>query len=193
MASEITDLLKKWGSGDRQVEPELFAFLYGELRQLAMLHVRKERGNHTLQPTALVNEVYVRLLASQRPDFQNRSHFLAVASRAMRHVLVDYARSRRAAKRDGGIQQTLLENVAAAENAVALEVLAVNDALDHLAKVEPRQAQVVELRFFGGLSFEEAGEALGVSPRTAKRDWRLARLTLYGMISGAQSDCQPQA
>jgi RNA polymerase sigma-70 factor, ECF subfamily len=184
MDSEITQLLKKWGTGDKQVEGELFALVYKELRQLAGHYIRHERVGHTLQPTALVHEVYVRMLGSGPVAWQDRKHFMAVASRAMRRVLVDYARGRQAAKR----RNPEAEAEFAVENRyftdpAAEEVIAVHDALDKLAAEEPRQAQVVELRYFGGFSFEEAAESLGVSVRTVKRDWKMARLSLEERIA----------
>jgi RNA polymerase sigma factor (TIGR02999 family) len=184
MNSQITQLLKKWGSGDKQVEADLFAQVYKELRQLAGHYIRQERPGHTLQPTALVHEVYVRVLESASVDWQDRKHFMAVASRAMRRVLVDYAKARHAAKR----RVPEAEAALAAENkcytdAIGEEVLSVHAALDKLALSEPRQAQVVELRYFGGLSFEETADTLGISVPTVKRDWQLARVALYKEIA----------
>jgi RNA polymerase sigma factor (TIGR02999 family) len=184
MNSEVTQLLKKWAAGDKQVEGELFAQVYDELRRLAGHYVRQERAGHTLQPTALVHEVYMRMLGCGPVDWQDRKHFISVASRGMRRVLVDYARARQAVKR----QNPHAEAGCVAEcnffsDTVGEEVLAIHVALDKLAVAEPRQAQIVELRYFGGLSFEEAAESLGLSVRTVKRDWQLARRALFQQIT----------
>ena len=184
MDSRTTEMLRRWSTGDKQAESALFSHLHKELRKLAGHHLRQERAAHTLQPTALVHEVYLRLLGSGPVDWQDRRHFMSLASRAMRRVLVDHARSRQAAKRspmpeDGnGAAGPFSESASA-------EVLAIHDALDRLASLQPRQAQVVEMRYFAGLSFEEVGQALGISPRTAKRDWSIARITLHQWITEA--------
>jgi RNA polymerase sigma factor (TIGR02999 family) len=185
MDSKVTEMLKRWNAGDRKAESALFSHLHRELRRLAGHYLRQERAGHTLQPTALVHEVYLRILGSGPIEWQDRSHFMFLVSRAMRRVLVDHAKARQSAKRsptpEGG-------DAAAAglfSHQASAEVLAIHAALDRLASVEPRQAQVVEMRYFGGLSFEETAQALGISPRTAKREWSVARLTLYRWISEA--------
>jgi RNA polymerase sigma factor (TIGR02999 family) len=184
--SQITEMLRRWSTGDREVESVLFSRLHKELRKLAGHYLRRERADHTLQPTALVHEAYLRILGSGPVNWQDRSHFMCLASRAMRRVLVDHARARQAAKRSplpegvNGLAGPFSQEASA-------EVLAVHAALDKLAAVEPRQAHVVEMRYFGGLSFEEVAQALKISPRTAKRDWHVARLTLHDWISGVAS------
>jgi RNA polymerase sigma factor (TIGR02999 family) len=175
-------MLQAWGKGDAEAGERLMPLVYAELRRRAAQHLRGERRAHTLEPTALVNEAFVRLV-DQEAAWQNRDHFYAVASRMMRRVLVDHARARRRMKRDAGVRLSL-SDVAAAQPAAQAEVdvLALNDALDELAVREPRQAQLVELRYFGGLSEAEAASALSVSRATATREWRLARAWLYRRI-----------
>ena len=185
MNGSITQLLRRWGSGDAAAEAELFSRIYSELRRLARYHVRKEAAGATLQPTALVHEVYVRLSEGQAVNWQNRAHFLALASRAMRRLLVDRARAHDAAKRGGQFQHTTLGGEVAAEESNRVELLAIHEALTKLEAIEPRQGQVVEMRYFAGLSCEEAAEALGVSAKTVKRDWNLARLWLHRELKGA--------
>jgi RNA polymerase sigma factor (TIGR02999 family) len=177
----ITVLLKALRRGDRDAGEKLFPLVYAELHRLASAYMRHERQNHTLQPTALINEAYVRM-AKASIDWQNRAHFIGVAANAMRRILVDHARARAAAVRGGGVHITELnENFAFAPEKSA-ELLALDEALDRLEKVNPRQAKVVELRYIGGLSFEEVAEVLALSPRTAKRDWAVARLWLFKAI-----------
>jgi RNA polymerase sigma factor (TIGR02999 family) len=183
MDSQFDDLLKRCRAGDKRAEAELFSLLYKELRRLAGHYLRRERVGHTLQPTALVHEVYVRLIDSDSVEWQDRTHVLTIASRAMRRILVDHARSRQAAKRNP-LQPVVDDGGGPFSDAKSAEVLAIHTALDKLASAEPRQARIVELRYFGGLSFEEAAQTLGVSTRTAKRDWNLARLMLHEWITG---------
>jgi len=181
--NSITALLVQLSAGNREVEAQLIPQVYGELRRLAARYMRHERGNHTLQPTALVNEAYALLIQQKQVPWQSRAHFFATASQLMRNILVDYARTRNAAKR-GGMQRrvTLSEAVLQAENRT-LDVLVLNEALERLARLDPRQARIVEHHFFGGLSFEESAEVLGVSDRTVKRDWSMARSWLKGELS----------
>jgi RNA polymerase sigma-70 factor, ECF subfamily len=181
--NSITALLVQLSAGNREVEAQLLPQVYGELRRLAARYMRNERGNHTLQPTALVNEAYALLVQQPQVPWQSRAHFFATASQLMRHILVDYARKRQAAKR-GGVQRqiTLSEAILQAENRT-IDVLVLNEALEHLAKLDPRQARIVEYHFFGGLTFEEIAEVLGVSDRTVKRDWSMARAWLKGELS----------
>ncbi|MEZ4456968.1 MAG: ECF-type sigma factor [Gemmatimonadales bacterium] len=164
-----------FGPGPGAEEPErLLAQLYGDLRDLADRHLRNERPDHTLQPTALVHEAWLRLAGAESLVFQDRSHFLRIASRAMRRVLVDHARARRAVKRDAGIRITLDDGLVGS-GSDGVDLIALDDALVQLAAAEPRWAEVVELRFFTGLEVTETAEVLGVSPITVKRDWRFAR------------------
>lgn len=179
---EVTALLQRWSAGHRDAETELFAYVYKELRRLAGYHIRVERVGHTLQPTALVHEVYLRLFGGETVPWENRNHFLAIASRAMRRVLVDHARTKQAEKRGGDVIHVSLTGKDRVESSSFAEMLDVHKALDKLAASEPRQAQVVEMRYFGGLSVDETAEALGVSPKTVKRDWAMARVYLYNEI-----------
>ncbi len=179
---ELAALAAGAASGDALAVERLSSLLYDELRALAERYMRRERSNHTLQPTALVHEAYLRLIGTGIA-FQNRAHFLALAARTMRRVLLDHARRRAATKRGGGVERVTLADVAAADSRT-LDLIAVDAALERLAQIEPRQAQVVELRFFGGLEIEEAAEVLGVSKATVKRDWRFARAWLAGELHG---------
>lgn len=187
MTGPVTQLLRRWAAGDRGAESELFSEVYKELRRMAAHFMQLEQAGHTLQPTALVHEVYVRVLGSGPAQLQDRQHFMAVASRAMRHVLVDHARSRQANKRGGNARHVTLDGSQAFADASVPEVLAVHQALDRLTAIEPRQSQIVEMRYFAGFSLDEIADALGVSSRTVKRDWALARQWLYREIVGAPS------
>lgn len=175
----ITQLLIDLRDTPQDLMERLFPMLYDELHRLAQLHLRRQRNQHTLNTTALIHEAYLRLIDQQRVDLQDRSHFLGVAARAMRFVVIDYARRRGAKKRGGGIQHKTLDKVDIAIDAQAADLLALDEALTRLAKLNERLSQVVEYRFFGGLSIEETAAALGVSERTVKRDWQKARLWLY--------------
>ena len=175
----VTQLLQRASAGDDQARAALFDVLYDELRRLAEAAMRRERPDHTLQPTALVHETYVRL-ADDSGRFENRAHFFGVAASAMRRVLVDHARARGAQKRGGGeapLNLDDLDNLPGVP-AAGVDLVALDDALSRLAALDPRQAQVVELRFFGGLSVEETAALLALSPRTVKREWQLARAWL---------------
>ena len=184
--SDITGLLAAWSAGDRAALDRIIPLVYGELRRLAHGRMLGERPGHTLQTTALVNEAYLRLVDVTKVRWQNRAHFLAVAARAMRRLLVEDARARRAQKRGGGVY---LEPVGDDEpgSSPALDVEALDDALDALARRDPRKARVVELRFFGGLTVEEAAAVLDVSVETVTRDWRLARLYLARELGGVRT------
>jgi len=181
--NSITAWLAQLSAGNREVEARLIPQVYGELRRLASRYMRAERGNHTLQPTALVNEAYARLVQQPQVPWQSRAHFFATASQLMRHILVDHARARQAGKR-GGVQHqvTLSEAVLQAENRT-IDVLILHQALERLAEFDARQARIVELHFFGGLNFEEIAEVLGSSERTVKRSWSMARAWLKGELS----------
>ena len=178
----ITQLLDDWSGGDRAALERLLPIVYGELRRLAGRELRRERTGHTLQPTALVHELYVRLVDQRRASWENRAQFFAVAAQLMRRILVDHARARLAAKRGGSSPRVSLDEGGDAIDetiAPAFEVLAVDRALTRLATLDPEQARIVELRFFSGLSVEETAHVLGRSPRTIKREWRLAKAWLY--------------
>ena len=179
---DITKILTRLKSGDADAEDALIPRIYPELRRRAALCLRNERPNHTLQPTALVNEVYARLLGRRKIDWQSRTHFFAVASRVMRRILVDHARERRSEKRGGGIPVLDLDQVVVLTEQQSELVLAVHEALERLSKLDERQAQVVEMRFFGGLTEEEMALVLGVSARTVKRDWVMARAWLHAEL-----------
>jgi RNA polymerase sigma factor (TIGR02999 family) len=180
----VTELLLAWGNGDRSALDELMPLIHQELRRLARLQMRGERGNHTLQTTALVNEAFIRLIDLRRIRWQDRAHFLALSARLMRRVLVDHARSRNYQKRGGGALTVAFDDVCIASPERGADLVALDDALESLARVDGRKSQVVELRFFGGLSVEETAEALSVSPETVMRDWRLAKVWLLREISG---------
>lgn len=180
---DITLLLAELRAGNRSAESRLLPLVYDELRRLARRYMRAERRDHTLQPTALVHEAYMRLAGQRDMSWQNRAHFFAVAAQLMRRILVDHARAHKAEKRGGNESKIELGEGLALTEAKAAELLAVDEALTRLAECDPRQARVVELRFFGGLSEEEAAEVLGVSTRTVKRDWSVARAWLFKEIN----------
>lgn len=179
----VTDWLLAWGRGDEAARDRLLEAVYGDLRRRAAAFLRRERSSHTLQPTALVHEAFLRLVDQSRASWQNRAQFLALAARMMRRVLVDHARARGARKRDAGLRVSLddVPEPAAAGRA-EVDLLALDHALDELARLDPRQAQIVELRHFAGLSIEETAQALGVSPATVKREWTSARAFLFGRL-----------
>jgi RNA polymerase sigma factor (TIGR02999 family) len=179
----VTDLLLSWGAGDESALGQLVPLVFDELRRIAHRHMQSQRDRQVLQTTALVNEVYVRLVDLSRVRWQDRAHFLAVASRLMRRVLVDFARARATAKRGGGAVFVSLDEEVVGPEAPGADLVALDDALQALAKVDARRSQVVELRFFGGLTVEETAEALGVSPETVMRDWRLAKVWLWREIT----------
>jgi RNA polymerase sigma factor (TIGR02999 family) len=183
-AGGITRLLREASQGDRDAEERLLRVLYDDLHRMARRHMRGERAEHTLQPTALLNEAFVRLLRGRARTWNDRLHFLGVASTVMRRVLVDHARRRSTAKRGQGA--IVLDQCEAADPAAGPHsperVLAIDEALEQLARLEPRSARVVELRFFAGLSNEEIAALLGVSPRTVKREWTAAKAWLYEVL-----------
>jgi RNA polymerase sigma-70 factor (ECF subfamily) len=182
-AGEITQLLQKWGSGDNRVESRLFDLVYRELRRLALGCMNREPGGHILQATALANEAYLRLVDQKQKNWQNRLHFLGVAALVMRRVLVDYARLGNTQKRGGKLTRLSLdEYLETAENRSG-DLLDLDRALDTLSRIDARQARVVELRFFGGMTEEEIGQLLSISPRMVRRDWSMARAWLYGELS----------
>jgi len=185
---EVTQLLLDWGQGDQAALDKLIPLVYQELRRLAQRHMRRENPGHTLQTTALVHEAYVRLIDQKNVRWQNRAHFFAVAARLMRRILLDRARWRLCAKRGGGARQMSLDEAADFSLDRAAEMIALDDALQRLAAIDPRKSQVVEMRFFGGLSVEETAETLQVSPETVLRDWRLAKVWLLREMSGETSD-----
>jgi RNA polymerase sigma factor (TIGR02999 family) len=173
----ISALLTQWRSGDEEALQALVPLVYQELRRIAQHHLRQERSDHTLQGTALVHEAYLRLMKQGPADIENRAHFLAVASRLMRQILVDHARGRRAAKRGGGLKLGL-DNVVALQEGQNVDLIGLDSALNELARLDPQQSRIVEMRFFGGLSIEETAEIIGISRTTVKREWATARAWL---------------
>ena len=180
----VSQVLNEIKNGDQRAADKLLPLVYDEFRALARHYLAQERANHTLQPTALVHEAYMKLVDQTRVDWQGRSHFFAVAAQAMRRILVDHARARQRDKRGGGRARVALEEDVALSPQKDEDVLALDEALQALAKLDPRQAKVVELRFFGGLSVEEVAQALGVSKRTVEGDWTFARAWLSRELRG---------
>jgi RNA polymerase sigma-70 factor, ECF subfamily len=178
-----TELLRAWGRGDARAFDDLVPLVHDELRRLAKRYMARERQGHTLQATALVNEAYLRLIDLKQIRWQDRAHFFAMSARVMRRILVDFARARGNDKRGGGIRNVTLDEAVILSNDADQNLVAVDDALRALAAVHPRKSEVVELRFFGGLSLEETAEALHVSVDTVKRDWRFAKLWLLRELS----------
>lgn len=181
---QVTDLLLAWGQGDQSALESLMVAVHAELRQLARREMLRERDGYTLQTTALVNEAYLRLIDLSRVRWQDRAHFFAMSSRVMRRVLVDYARSRGYQKRGAGIISVTLDEALVVSPARGADLVALDDALQALAAVDARKGQVVEMRFFGGLSVEETAEALHVSAETVMRDWRFAKVWLLRELAG---------
>ena len=178
----VTQLLLAWSSGDRRALEDLVPVVYGELRRIAGRYLRHERPDHTLQPTALVHEAYLKLIDQQRARWQNRAQFLGVAAQLMRRILVDHARTHAAAKRGGGVTPIALVDAAGALPARGIDVIALDEAVTRLTATYPDQGRLVELRFFGGLTIEETGEAMGLSPATVKRQWTVARAWLLASL-----------
>jgi RNA polymerase sigma-70 factor, ECF subfamily len=181
---EITGLLLKWSKGDTAALDRLIPIVYPELRRMARRYMGRENAQHTLQTSALINEAYLRLIDQQAVEWQDRAHFYAVAAQVMRHILVDHARKYRYLKHGGGAPHVALDDVAVLKEERATEFIALDHALNGLAEIDPRKSRIVELRFFGGLTVEEAARVLGVSPITVKREWRAARAWLLREISG---------
>jgi RNA polymerase sigma-70 factor, ECF subfamily len=180
---DITRLLSELSGGDPQAASKLIPVVYNELRHLAAGYMRRERPDHTLQPTALVHEAYMKLLAQRSVDWQGRAHFFGVAAQLMRRILIDHARSHLRQKRGGEHPKVSLDEALVFSEQQSGEILAVDESLKRLEQLDPRQARVVELRFFGGLSVEETAEVLKVSAKTVKRDWSVARAWLYADIT----------
>lgn len=180
---EITALLVELRRGNQDAEAKLIPLVYRELHRLAAHYMRRERPNHTLQPTALVNEAYLRLAAEPERNWQDRAHFFGFAARLMRQILVEHARARQAEKRSAFAQKVSLDETLGFSRERPRELIALDDALKCLEQLNPRQSRVVELRFFGGLSVEETAEVLGTSARTVKRDWNVARAWLLGQLT----------
>ena len=186
---EVTRLLGELDRGDKDAANHILPLVYDELHRLARSYFRRERGEHTLQPTALVHEAYIRLV-DQRAPLESRGHFMALAATQMRRILLDYARKHQAARRGAGGQKVLLEDTMAISHQKPVDVLVLDAALDKLNALDADQSRVVELRFFGGLSVEETAEAMGVSPATVKRSWSSARAFLHREITGGSLDAR---
>jgi RNA polymerase sigma factor (TIGR02999 family) len=182
-----TQLLLAWGAGDRSALDRMLPLVYEELRRIAVSRLRRERPGHTLQPTALVHEAYMRLVDQRQVDWRNRAQFLGLAAEMMRRILVNHARDRRASKRGGADVRVTLEDGIAAAAAPDPDLVALDDALRTLAEVDPRKAQIVELRYFGGLTTKEVAEVTGVSVATVERDWTTARTWLHRALSKGSS------
>jgi RNA polymerase sigma-70 factor (ECF subfamily) len=179
----VSHLLRAWGRGDLQARDELVPVVYRELRRRAGAYLRRERSDHTLQPTALVHEAYLRLTAQDRVTWQNRAHFFAIAAQMMRRVLIDHAREHLAAKRPGAQLKVLLDDRIGATQPRECELMMVDEALVELTRIDPRQGQIVELRYFGGLSEQEVAAVLSVSRATVTREWQSARAWLYRRLT----------
>jgi RNA polymerase sigma-70 factor, ECF subfamily len=180
---EVTQLLVDWGNGNQAALDRLMPVVYTELRQLAHRYMRRERPGHTMQTTALIHEAYLRLVDQNQVRWQHQAHFFGIAARLMRQILIEHARSHTRAKRGGGVGTISLDEAAVVSQMRAMELLALDDALERLAAIDPRKSRVVELRFFGGLSVEEAAIVLNIAPNTVLRDWRMAKAWLRREIS----------
>lgn len=179
---EVTELLNKWNKGDDDAHSKLVNMVYQELHGRAENYLRYERRDHTLQPTALVNEVYLRLINQKEISWQNRAQFYGVVAQMMRRVLVDHARSRGADKRGGDMIRVTIDKAVSVSEQKDIDLIALDDVLNQLAKLDLRQSQIVELRFFGGLSVEETAEALSIAPITVMREWKIAKMWLYNEL-----------
>jgi len=187
LPNEVTQLLLRWSSGDHNALDELVPCVHAELRRLARLYMGRERSGHTLQTSDLINEAYLRLVNQQNVAWQDRAHFFAVAAQIMRRILIDHARSYQYAKRGAGAEKIPLDEVAVVNQERASELVALDEALVGLAAYDARKSQIVELRFFGGLSIEETAEVLKISPATVKRELQAARLWLHRMMTESAS------
>ena len=184
-ANEVTQLLVSWGKGDQQSLESLIPLVYDELRRQARRYLRRERPDHTLQSSALVHEVYVRLIDQRQANWHNRSQFFGVAAQLMRRILVDHARSRGAVKRGAGVTKLAIAEEVAAIEMQNVDLIALDTSLTKLEQIDPQQCRIVELRFFSGFSIEDTADALSISPATVKRDWAMAKAWLYREISGS--------
>jgi RNA polymerase sigma factor (TIGR02999 family) len=182
-SAEVTGLLVAWSDGDQAALEKLMPLVYAELHRLARRYMRREHAGHTLQTSALVNEAYLRLIDARGVHWQNRTHFFAVSAQIMRRILVDFARAKQNLKRGAGARQVTLDEALIVSSEIGSDLLALDEALEILAMLNPRQSRVVELRYFGGLNEEEVAEVLKVSPRTVRHDWSLARAWLYRELS----------
>jgi RNA polymerase sigma-70 factor, ECF subfamily len=182
-STQVSRLLQRWSAGDDTARDEVMSLVYDELRRMARRYMQQQPAGHTLQTTALIHEAYLRLVGQEQSGWENRGHFFGVAAQAMRHILVDYARARQAAKRGGAARPVSLEEAAYVSAERAAELIALDDALTELARLAPRQSQIVELRYFGGLSAAETADVLRISTDTVTRDWQQAKAWLYRALS----------
>jgi RNA polymerase sigma-70 factor, ECF subfamily len=186
---DLTQMLIQLSEGKSQVVDDILPLIYDELRSLASNYLRRERSDHTLQPTALVHEAYIKLIDQTQVKWQNRAHFFGIAANIMRRILVDYARKHHADKRGGDAEKLPLEEeILIVSEGKSAELLALDEALENLARIDPQKSKIVELRYFGGLSVEETAEVLGVSEITVKRHWRMAKAWLYGQLANDDSN-----
>ncbi|HET9531159.1 MAG TPA: sigma-70 family RNA polymerase sigma factor [Blastocatellia bacterium] len=182
--NEVTDLLVEWSNGSKEALDRLAPLVYDELRRLASYYMQHQQSGHTLQATALVNEAFLRLIDIKNVRWKDRAHFFAVAAKAMRHILIDHARGRQRQKRGGGARTVSLDETATIDEEQADQMVELDDALKSLAAIDQRKGQIVELRFFGGLSLDETAEVLGISSPTVQREWRLAKAWIYRQLNG---------
>ena len=185
-AKQITALLVDWSKGDQVALEQLMPLVYEQLRQMAHRHMRQQHSGHTFQTTELIHEAYLKLARQEEQNWQNRAHFFGVASKAMRHILVDYARSKQSQKRGGQQERVSLSDATAVSGDQAKETIALDDALKTLAEMDERKSQIVEMKYFGGITNDEIAEVLKVSPETVKRDWRFARTWLLRELSSVE-------
>jgi len=185
---EVTILLAKLTKGNQEAASRLIPLVYSEMRRLAGAYMRRERGDHTLQPTALVNEAYLKLVEQRSVDWQSRSHFFGIAAQVMRRILVDHARGHLRDKRGGGQKPVPIDEALVFAPEQSEEFLKLNEALERLTKLDGRQGKIVELRFFGGLTVEQTAELMGISPKTVKRDWSMAKAWLHGEMKTIHGD-----
>jgi len=191
---EVTQLLADWGKGDRSALDKLFPLVHSELRRIAQRQMSQERPGHTLQATALVNEAYLKLAGQQGFDWQNRAHFFAVCAQVMRHILIDHARAHARDKRGGGAVKVSLNDALVVADDQAGHFIALDEALRVLERLDPQKGKIVELRYFGGLSVEEAAEVMNISPRTVRREWQRPKAWLYRMMTeGIEDETRPLA
>jgi RNA polymerase sigma factor (TIGR02999 family) len=184
-SEDVTLFLKRWSSGDREAADQLMTVVYDEMRKLAAKYLRQQRPDHTLQPTALVHEAYVKLIDVSKVEWQDRAHFFAVAARTMRHILVDHARAIAADKRGGGQRTISLDEAVSFSRNRDVDLLELDDALNMLARQDPQQSRIIELRFFGGMTIEETAAVTNISPASVKREWATARAWLYRQMNHA--------
>ncbi|HEY4426248.1 MAG TPA: sigma-70 family RNA polymerase sigma factor [Pyrinomonadaceae bacterium] len=191
---EVTQLLAAWGKGDRSALDKLLPLVHSELRRIAERQMSQERPGHTLQATALVNEAYLKLAGQQGFDWQNRAHFFAVCAQVMRHILIDHARAHARDKRGGGAVKVSLNDALVVADDQASHFIALDEALRVLERLDPQKGKIVELRYFGGLSVDEAAEVMNISPRTVRREWQRAKAWLYRMMTeGIEDETRPLA